>query len=232
MACSKVISNFEVLSAGQTGRRRDRSDAEKIRIVEESFRGHRQGPAAARRYGLSRSLLTRWRKEHRRGCSAAVTRHFFRCKSRPNRPRHFDGNRDGRGRGQGRDHADPWPEVKRLGPDRHGRPLAPSAGSRSIMIAFPAGGARVERGRGDGHAARHEHAGAPGPAGARARSACGRDRLLSRAQGRPGQAAPARRRRHVALHQAAGGRDVPLADQRKRRGGADFRGAARLSSGR
>jgi transposase len=65
MACSKVISDFEVLSADETGRRRDRSDAEKISIVEESFRGHRQGSATARRYGISRSLLTRWRKEYR-----------------------------------------------------------------------------------------------------------------------------------------------------------------------
>lgn len=67
MACSKIISDFEVLSVDETGRRRDRSDAEKIRIVEESFRGHRQGSATARRYGLSRSLLTRWRKEYREG---------------------------------------------------------------------------------------------------------------------------------------------------------------------
>jgi transposase len=67
MACSKVISDFEVLSADDTGRRRDRTDAEKVRIVEESFRGHRQGSATARRYGLSRSLLTRWRKEYREG---------------------------------------------------------------------------------------------------------------------------------------------------------------------
>lgn len=67
MACSKVISDFEVLSADDLGRRRDRSDAEKIRIVEESFRGHRQGSATARRYGISRSLLTRWRREYREG---------------------------------------------------------------------------------------------------------------------------------------------------------------------
>ncbi len=67
MACSKVISDFEVLAAGETGRRRDRTDAEKVRIVEESFRGHRQGSATARRYGLARSLLTRWRGEYRLG---------------------------------------------------------------------------------------------------------------------------------------------------------------------
>ncbi|WP_366140078.1 IS66 family insertion sequence element accessory protein TnpB [uncultured Jannaschia sp.] len=36
-------------------------------MVEESFRGHRQGSATARRYGLSRSQLTRRRKEYREG---------------------------------------------------------------------------------------------------------------------------------------------------------------------
>src|SRR5690606_31065625 len=43
------------------------TDEEKVRIVEESLRGHRQGSATARRYGMSRSLLTRWRKEYRQG---------------------------------------------------------------------------------------------------------------------------------------------------------------------
>ncbi|WP_299845922.1 IS66 family insertion sequence element accessory protein TnpB [uncultured Jannaschia sp.] len=32
-----------------------------------AFGGHRQGSATARRYELSRSLLTRWRKEYREG---------------------------------------------------------------------------------------------------------------------------------------------------------------------
>ena len=67
MACAKVISQFEVLSAGDAGRRRWWTDEEKARIVEESLHGHRQGSATARRYGISRSLLTRWRKEHRLG---------------------------------------------------------------------------------------------------------------------------------------------------------------------
>ncbi len=67
MACAKVISQFEVLAAGDAGRRRWWTDEEKVRIVEESLRGHRQGSATARRYGISRSLLTRWRKEHRLG---------------------------------------------------------------------------------------------------------------------------------------------------------------------
>ena len=76
MACSKVISDFEVLPADDTGRRRDRTDAEKIRIVEESFRGHRQGSSTARRYGISRSLLTRWRKEYRLGLLGGVAPAF------------------------------------------------------------------------------------------------------------------------------------------------------------
>jgi transposase len=67
VACAKVISQFEVLAAGDAGRRRWWTDEEKAKIVEESLRGPRQGSATARRYGISRSLLTRWRKEHRLG---------------------------------------------------------------------------------------------------------------------------------------------------------------------
>ncbi len=44
-----------------TGRRRRRSDAEKLRIVEESLAGRRLVAATARRHDMTRSLLTRWR---------------------------------------------------------------------------------------------------------------------------------------------------------------------------
>jgi len=57
----------EVLSAADVGRRRGWSDEDKVRIVEESLRGSRQGAATARRHGISRSLLTRWRREFREG---------------------------------------------------------------------------------------------------------------------------------------------------------------------
>jgi transposase len=67
MACAKVVSQFEVLPVGDAGRRRGWTDEEKVRIVQESLRGYRQGSVTARRYGISRSLLTRWRKEHRLG---------------------------------------------------------------------------------------------------------------------------------------------------------------------
>lgn len=67
MAGPKVISQVEVLSAADVGRRRGWTDEDKIRIVEESLRGARQGAATARRHGISRSLLTRWRRELREG---------------------------------------------------------------------------------------------------------------------------------------------------------------------
>ena len=45
----------------------DRSDDDKLRIVEESFIGHRQATATARRHGICRSLLTTWRRQYRNG---------------------------------------------------------------------------------------------------------------------------------------------------------------------
>ena len=56
MSCAKVISQFEVFAADDLGRRRTWTDAEKRRIVEESYRGQRQGSVVARRNGISRSL--------------------------------------------------------------------------------------------------------------------------------------------------------------------------------
>ncbi|WP_424988937.1 transposase [Microbulbifer sp. S227A] len=58
---------IEVLSAADGVRRRNWSDADKLRIVEESFAGHRQVSATARRHGVSRSLLTVWRRQFRNG---------------------------------------------------------------------------------------------------------------------------------------------------------------------
>lgn len=60
-------SQIEVLSASDVPRRRHWSDADKLRIVEESFVGHRQVTATARRRGISRSMLTVWRRQYRRG---------------------------------------------------------------------------------------------------------------------------------------------------------------------
>ena len=67
MAGSKFRSQVEVLSVVDKGRRREWTDAEKVRIVEESLRGYRQCAATARRYEISRALLTRWRRDFRSG---------------------------------------------------------------------------------------------------------------------------------------------------------------------
>ena len=58
---------IEVLSAADGVRRRQWSDEDKLRIVEESFVGHRQVSATARRHGMCRSLLTIWRRQYRNG---------------------------------------------------------------------------------------------------------------------------------------------------------------------
>ena len=64
---------IEVLSAADGDRRRYWSDDDKLRIVEESFIGHRQATATARRHGVSRSLLTIWRRQYRAGELGAET---------------------------------------------------------------------------------------------------------------------------------------------------------------
>jgi len=46
----------------ETGRRRRWSEEEKFKIVLESLQAPRQVTATARRYGISRSLLLRWRQ--------------------------------------------------------------------------------------------------------------------------------------------------------------------------
>ncbi|WP_144431577.1 transposase, partial [Jannaschia seosinensis] len=61
MTDHSFMSQVEVLSVTDTGRRRRWTDAEKVRIVEESYAAPRMAAATARRYEISRSLLTRWR---------------------------------------------------------------------------------------------------------------------------------------------------------------------------
>ena len=61
---NRQVSRLEVV---ETGRRRRWSDAEKLRIVEESFSAPRLVSATARRHGLSKQLLFSWRKACREG---------------------------------------------------------------------------------------------------------------------------------------------------------------------
>ena len=64
MADLRCEPEIEVLAAADAARRRHWSDADKLRIVKESLAGHRQASATARRHGISRSLLTVWRRQY------------------------------------------------------------------------------------------------------------------------------------------------------------------------
>jgi transposase len=55
----RAVSRLEVV---ETGRRRRWSEEEKLRIVAESYAGPRRVASTARRHGISRSLLTTWRR--------------------------------------------------------------------------------------------------------------------------------------------------------------------------
>lgn len=57
-----VIEHLEIV---ETGRRRRWTEDEKLRIVAESLSGARQVSSTARRHGISRSLLTTWRRQFR-----------------------------------------------------------------------------------------------------------------------------------------------------------------------
>ena len=63
MACAKVISQFEVLSPDDSGRRRDRTDEEKIRIVLEGLRGEDSIASICRREGINPNMYYRWSKD-------------------------------------------------------------------------------------------------------------------------------------------------------------------------
>lgn len=59
-----TVSRLEIV---ELGRRRRWSAAERLRIVEASFAGPRLVSATARAHGISRSLLTTWRRLAREG---------------------------------------------------------------------------------------------------------------------------------------------------------------------
>lgn len=65
MDAYKVRAQAGRMEVVETGRRRRWSEDEKLRIVLESLAAPRLVAATARRHGISRSLLTRWRGEFR-----------------------------------------------------------------------------------------------------------------------------------------------------------------------
>ena len=62
MDSDRRSAQVERLEVVDTGRRRRWSEDEKLKIVLESLQSPRQVAATARRYGVSRSLLLRWRR--------------------------------------------------------------------------------------------------------------------------------------------------------------------------
>jgi transposase len=65
MDSDKRSAQFERLEVVETGRRRRWSEDEKLRIVLESLQAARAVSSTARRYGISRSLLIKWRRSFR-----------------------------------------------------------------------------------------------------------------------------------------------------------------------
>jgi transposase len=62
MDSHKRSTQVERLEVIETGRRRRWSDDEKLRIVIESLQATRAVSSTARRFGISRSLLLKWRR--------------------------------------------------------------------------------------------------------------------------------------------------------------------------
>ncbi|WP_245475046.1 transposase [Bradyrhizobium sp. Leo121] len=62
MDSDRRSAQVERLEVVDTGRRRRWPEDEKLKIVLESLQAPRQVAATARRYGVSRSLLLRWRR--------------------------------------------------------------------------------------------------------------------------------------------------------------------------
>jgi transposase len=67
MSDHRYRPEVEILSVTDTGRRRRWTDAQKVRIVEESFGPRGSMVETARRHDIGRTLLVRWRRQYRNG---------------------------------------------------------------------------------------------------------------------------------------------------------------------
>ena len=70
MSDHRYRPEVEILSVTDTGRRRRWTDAQKVRIVEESFGPRGRLSETARRHDIGRTLLVRWRRQYRNGVLA------------------------------------------------------------------------------------------------------------------------------------------------------------------
>ena len=78
MDSDRRSAQVERLEVVDTGRRRRWSEDEKLKIVLESLQAPRQVAATARRYGVSRSLLLRWRQSFRPEPKDAAANNWLR----------------------------------------------------------------------------------------------------------------------------------------------------------
>ena len=67
MSDHRYRPELEVLSVTDTSRRRRWTDAQKVRIVEESFGPRGSMSETAHRRDIGRTLLVRWRRRYREG---------------------------------------------------------------------------------------------------------------------------------------------------------------------
>ena len=67
MSDHRYRPEVEILSVTDSGRRRRWTDAQKVRIVEESFGPRGSMSETARRHDIGRTLLVRWRRQYRDG---------------------------------------------------------------------------------------------------------------------------------------------------------------------
>lgn len=67
MSDHRYRPEVEILTVTDTGRRRRWTDAQKVRIVEESFGPRGSMVETARRHDIGRTLLVRWRRQYRNG---------------------------------------------------------------------------------------------------------------------------------------------------------------------
>ena len=81
MSDHRYRPEVETLSVTDTGRRWRWTDAQKVRIVEESFGQRGSLSETARRHDIGRTLLVCWRRQYRdgelAGCGCAAAVHAF-----------------------------------------------------------------------------------------------------------------------------------------------------------
>ena len=199
---SQMSEAVEKLASGRGGPvapRRRWSDAEKRRIVTESYQPGVSVSVVARRNDVNANLVFTWRRRFREQADGAGGLVPVIVEPLPLDTAAGDAPAAGR---MEIALADGLAGDCRPGGGRFGAGPG-SRGSGAAMIPVPGGCPCLAGDRRDGHAARHEHACAAGPGGSRSRPSCGRSLCFPRPSRRPRKMPLARRGGDLALRQAA-----------------------------